>query len=366
MDRRHAEDAFAGELEARHLQHHRDGFHHEHAAHHQQHDFLAHDHRNATECGTHRQRADVTHEHLRRIRVEPQEPEPRASQCTAEDRQLARARDRGNAEVLGKHLIAGQIREHAERSGNQHGRHDGQAVQTVGKVHRIGEPDDHEIGHHHEKQTHRQHDVLEQRHVQRGLGDRQIADRMWRAVIKENCCAETEHRLPEILPAAGQPTAVLQHQLAVVVVETDRTKRQHHRQHHPYIAVLQVGPQQGGDADREQDHHAAHGRRTGLHQMRLRAITAYDLAGLERTQFADQRRTQQQRHGQRCERRHDGAEGDVLEQMQRGEMPCHPVGQFKQHEKYPPLACGPSMSLVSTQLVSMQQLPVPCPLNASP
>src|SRR5215831_4988105 len=44
MDRRHAEHALAGHLEAGHLDHHRGGFHHEYTAHHQQHDFLAHDH----------------------------------------------------------------------------------------------------------------------------------------------------------------------------------------------------------------------------------------------------------------------------------------------------------------------------------
>ena len=89
----------AGELERGHLQHHRDGLEHEHAAHDEQHDFLAHDHGDGAERGADRERADVAHEHLRRIGVEPQKSEARADQGRAEDQHLADARDVGDLQV---------------------------------------------------------------------------------------------------------------------------------------------------------------------------------------------------------------------------------------------------------------------------
>src|SRR5687768_18193994 len=49
------------------LDHHRQRFDHEHATHDHQHQFLAHDHRDAAEHGAQRERADVAHEHHRRI-----------------------------------------------------------------------------------------------------------------------------------------------------------------------------------------------------------------------------------------------------------------------------------------------------------
>ena len=43
------------------------------------------------ERGAERQRADVAHEHLRRVGVEPQEAQARAGERAAEDQQLAGA-----------------------------------------------------------------------------------------------------------------------------------------------------------------------------------------------------------------------------------------------------------------------------------
>ena len=91
MDRRHAEDALAGELERGHLQDHRDRLDHEDAAHDEQHDLLRTITAIDAERGAERERADVAHEHLRGIGVEPQEAEARADQRRAEDQQLAGA-----------------------------------------------------------------------------------------------------------------------------------------------------------------------------------------------------------------------------------------------------------------------------------
>ena len=100
VDRRHAEHALAGELERGDLHHHRQGLDHEHAAHDEEHDFLAHDDGDDAERGAQRQRADVAHEDLGRVGVEPEEGEAGPRHRGAEDRQFASARHEGHAKVF--------------------------------------------------------------------------------------------------------------------------------------------------------------------------------------------------------------------------------------------------------------------------
>ena len=74
MQRRHAEDPLAfGGFEITDLHHHGNGFCDEDTAHDEEHDFLTHDHGRRTECSTNRQRTHIAHEHLGRIRIEPEE-----------------------------------------------------------------------------------------------------------------------------------------------------------------------------------------------------------------------------------------------------------------------------------------------------
>src|SRR3546814_14808281 len=73
MQWRHAEDAFATAVfEVADLQCDRYRLGDEDAAHDRQHEFLPDQHGDNAECGTERERADIAHEHLRRIRVEPE------------------------------------------------------------------------------------------------------------------------------------------------------------------------------------------------------------------------------------------------------------------------------------------------------
>ena len=99
--RRHAEDALAGQFERRHLQNDRHGFQHENAAHDEKYDFVAGDHRHHAQRRAERQCADIAHEDLRGIGVEPQEAEPRAGNAAAENRQLAAAGNVRDMQVVG-------------------------------------------------------------------------------------------------------------------------------------------------------------------------------------------------------------------------------------------------------------------------
>ena len=77
VDRRHPEHPPAGELERRDLDHHRQRLDDEHAAHDEQHDLLPDDDGDRAQRGAQRERADIAHEHLGRIRVEPEETQAR-------------------------------------------------------------------------------------------------------------------------------------------------------------------------------------------------------------------------------------------------------------------------------------------------
>src|SRR3546814_18406427 len=78
MQWRHAEDAFATAVfEIADLQCDRYRLGDEDAAHDRQHEFLPDQHGDNAECGTERERADLDHEPLRRIRVEPEQAKAR-------------------------------------------------------------------------------------------------------------------------------------------------------------------------------------------------------------------------------------------------------------------------------------------------
>ena len=105
------------------------------------------------------------------------------------DQHFARARNVGDAEVVGEHDVAGGVGEDAERAGDQHGGHDREAVEAVGQVHRVARADDHEIRQRHEQHAERHHDVLEERHVERRIdgGLRREIQRQRRAKPATDC-----------------------------------------------------------------------------------------------------------------------------------------------------------------------------------
>ncbi|SST10557.1 Uncharacterised protein [Acinetobacter baumannii] len=325
MDRRHAEDAASGQLEGSDLDHHREGFHDEHPTHDEQHDFLAHDHRDGAQRGAQRQRADVAHEDLRRIGVEPEEAEAGADQRGAEHDQLAGARYVGNQQVLGELHVARQVAEDAQRAGNHYRRHDRQAVETVGEVHCIARTDDDEVGQDHEEDAQLDLDALQHRHDQGGL------DRGFGSHVEEHGGADAEHRLPEVLPAARQATGVLLDHLAVVVHPADGTEQQGNDQHYPHVAVGKIRPQQRADGYGGKDQGAAHGRGALLRQVRLRTVVAHGLADLADLQGTDHPGPQPQRQRQRGEHAENAAQGQVLEDAEALVELLQVFGQQQEH-----------------------------------
>jgi len=64
--------------------------------------------------GAEAERADIAHEHHRRVGVEPEETEARADQRGAEHHHLAGAGDMRYAEIIGEFEMSGDVGEYAE------------------------------------------------------------------------------------------------------------------------------------------------------------------------------------------------------------------------------------------------------------
>ncbi len=146
VQRRHAKDPPAGQLERGHLQNHRHRFHHEHPAHHEQHQFLAYRHGNDAQRGTQGQRADITHEYLGRVGVEPEKTEAGTDHRATEHRNLPHARHMRNTQIIGEDPIARGITEHRQGAGHHGGRHDRQPIQAIGQIDGVAGTDDDEVG----------------------------------------------------------------------------------------------------------------------------------------------------------------------------------------------------------------------------
>src|SRR5207247_7902138 len=101
MNRRHAKNALAAQLERTHLQNDRERFHDKYSAHEKKQYLLLDDDGDGPERSAQRQRADVSHENLRRMRVVPEETQRRAYQRPTKHRELADSGDVLNIEIRG-------------------------------------------------------------------------------------------------------------------------------------------------------------------------------------------------------------------------------------------------------------------------
>jgi hypothetical protein len=121
MQRRHLEHPLAGELEGGDLDDHREGFHHEEAADDREQDFLLGHHGGGRDRRAQRQRADVAHDHLGGMTVEPEKPQGRSDQSAAEDGELSGLGYVRDLEIAGGDGVARDVGEHAvRRAGDAH------------------------------------------------------------------------------------------------------------------------------------------------------------------------------------------------------------------------------------------------------
>jgi len=138
---------------------------------------------------------------------------------------------------------------------------------------------------------------------------------------------ETNHGLPEILFARRHAARVLVDDLAVVVDPADHAIAKGDENHDPDKAIGEVGPQQRGHGNAEQNQHAAHGRRARFHQMRLRTVLTDSLADLHRGQLANHRRAADEPDQQRGDGGHHRAKSQITEHAQEACVILQPLRQ---------------------------------------
>ena len=115
MDRRHREDAFAGELETQHLKNHRDRFDDEDAADDREQQFLFATDRDDSDHSADRERSGVAHEDLRGMTVEPEKAQAGADERRADHGQLAGERIKRDLQIFRDAKIPGRVGQQARR-----------------------------------------------------------------------------------------------------------------------------------------------------------------------------------------------------------------------------------------------------------
>ena len=114
-----------------------------------------------------RQRTGIAHEDGGRRRVEPQEAEPGPDDRAEHDGKFARAGHEIDLQIVREDRVAREIGDDAEGGGRDHHRHDRQAIEPVGQVHRIAGGDDDEAAEQHEEYA-----EIDHRSLKNGKGDR--------------------------------------------------------------------------------------------------------------------------------------------------------------------------------------------------
>ena len=93
-----------------------------------------------------RERSDVPHEDLGRIRVVPEEAESGSDHGAAQHGQLAGAHHARNLQIGRQGGVSGDVGEEHIGGGIDRHRSDGESVKSVGKVDRVAGADNHQSG----------------------------------------------------------------------------------------------------------------------------------------------------------------------------------------------------------------------------
>jgi len=223
------------------------------------------------------QRSDVAHEHLRRVRVVPQEAETRADHDEAE---------------LHQERLALQLGDHAvgrERTGSDQA---GKPIQPVGNVHRVAEAHD---DHHGDRNPDPDWKLDEAGH-QRDIHAIRILEPATDKRHHPSSDDRQDDLAGELGPGANALAALAQAADAFPIVDgAQNAEANEHEQRQQDARAGQAFLDQAGEIQTERDEHhrhedqnAAHGGRAGLDHVRLRACLADLLADAQPPQNFDE------------------------------------------------------------------------------
>ena len=247
------------------------------------------------------------------MRVVPEKTETRARNGRAKHRHFADAGQHRLVQIARVVRAAGDVGENGKAACDQHYRHDGKAVQTVGEVHRVARPGQHKVNKGQEKPAHLPRQIFEKRYIKGGF------DRRGGARVKPDAGKERDEREQRVFVLGAQPLRVFENQLAVIVNPADHAETEHDEQRNPGVFHPQIRPEEHGDADAQDDERAAHGRRACFFQVGLRAVVAHVLPHLQAAQKGDHPPAKADGEQERGQRAEDDARGEVGEGVERAE-----------------------------------------------
>ena len=264
VDRRHAQHPPAEAAERDHLRDHRQRLDHVETAEDRQEQLRAREERETRHRGTDRHGTGIAHDDLSRGRVPPEEPRAPPEH---------RGGDGGHVERLrAGHVVDREVAELPERDDREHREHEHrrsccEPVETVGEVHAVARPDDHEHG---PDEPERRPEVVPQVAREREVG------RYVHPVQREQREPARHDDLPRELSPLAQSQVALLPDAEVVVDESDDGHGDDHReQDHARSRVLDaLGPVQVGgevaDDRAADDRDATHARCAHLRDVRVR------------------------------------------------------------------------------------------------
>src|SRR5688572_124335 len=254
MERRHRENAFAGQPEAQHLQDDRGGFENENAAHHREQQLLFAANSNDTNHAADGQRAGVPHDDFSGMAIEPEKTQPSPDERRANDRKLAGVRIEWDLQIFRDTKIPGRVGKQRVGERDRDGATDGKPIQPVGKIHGVGRTGNDESEENYREQTHVQDDRnLEERQVKRARLD---FDQRISQEHGGDDARQSELRYQ--LDPATDPSGLLLRDLQVIVHETERSEIDHAEERQPDETIVRARPDQTREDDRADDQHAAH------------------------------------------------------------------------------------------------------------
>ena len=308
MDRRHEKDPLSPELVRSHLKDHRERLQDKDPSDEDQEDFIFRRHGHDAQRGAQRQGADISHEHLRGIGVEPQKTQARRDDGGAEHRHLADTGNIRDLEVVGELEMAGHVGDQGVSRGGGHDRSDGETIQAVGKVDGVGRPDDHQHGERDIPDAQVRPDVL-----QEGNGEDAAEIGL---PVKNYHPGQGDGHLEKELGPGGKAAAALALEFQGIVNEADHRESRRHKKGDRNVEIHDVGQEHRRGHQGENDERPSHRRRARLYRVSWRTVLADRLAHLRGRQGANQVGTQEKRDQQSHQRGQRGAKGDVAEDVE--------------------------------------------------
>src|SRR5438105_6957237 len=336
MKGRHRENAAPGQLKTQHLHDDRDRFEDKNTADDSEEKFLFTTNGDDTDHSTDSERAGVPHENFGRVTIKPEETKAGTDERGTNHRQLTGEWIKRDLQIFRDLEITGGIRKKSVGEGDCDGATDGETVETVGQIDRIGGTDDYNCKKDEREPPHiGDHGSFEERQIKRARLDLEQ-----RVGEKNHGDHGRQHQLRSQFHPARHAVGFFLGDLEIVVEESEDTQIEHTEKYEPDEAIIGTGPEHAGKEDRADYQHATHGGGALFSTVQFGQTSHFldaadGLADLERDQFSDDEIPKNQRQSERGHGCRDRAKGHVKEDVETADLIAQAM-EIEHHRGFPP------------------------------